>query len=480
MALPATEQKSVPLCVDLDGTLIRSDLLWESMLRLVRLNPFWALMLPIWLTRGRAFLKRQIADRVTVDPVTLPYNNEILAFLRDQKAAGRQLYLVTASDTELAESVQRHVGLFDEVIASNGKTNLRGVAKGTVLVERFGEKGFDYAGNSHVDLAVWSRARHAIVANAGPSLVSRAGRLAKVERVFEPEQRPFFAWMKALRPHQWIKNIILFVPLITAHQVGDALLLLKSGLAFVALSLCASATYLLNDLLDLESDRRHSIKHSRPFASGALAPQHGLAAIPLLLVCGGALAAGLGWGFTACIALYMLVTSAYSWWLKAVPLVDVFCLAGLYTLRLIGGHEATGVAYSFWLLVFSMFIFLSLALIKRFQELDAAQQQNRSAIHGRGYAARDLQLIGTLGPACGCLAVLVMALYVNSQEVVRLYRRPMLLLLICPLLLFWISRVWMLAFRGRMPDDPVVHALKDPASYIVGALTLVVIWLATV
>jgi 4-hydroxybenzoate polyprenyltransferase len=286
--------------------------------------------------------------------------------------------------------------------------------------------------------------------------------------------------MKALRPHQWVKNIILFVPLVTAHQLGDTSLLLKSALALVALSLCASATYLFNDLLDLDSDRRHSIKHSRPFASGALAPQYGLVVAPILWLAGGTLAVGLGWGFAACIALYILVTAAYSWWLKAVPLVDVFCLAGLYTLRLIGGHEATGVAYSFWLLVFSMFIFLSLALVKRFQELDAAQQQNRSAVHGRGYAARDLQLIGTLGPACGCLAVLVLALYVNSQEVVRLYRHPMLLLLICPLLLFWVSRVWMLAFRGRMLDDPVVHALKDPASYIVGGLTLGAIWLATV
>jgi len=273
--------------------------------------------------------------------------------------------------------------------------------------------------------------------------------------------------------------LIVFVPLITAHRVHEMPLLLEALLAFVAFCLVASGVYLLNDLLDLEADRHHATKKTRGLASGDLPIWCGLAGFPALMLAGGLLAWNLSAGFLAVLGFYVLLTTAYSWRLKQAPLVDVFCLAGLYTVRLIGGHEATHVAYSFWLLVFSMFVFLSLALVKRYVEIDVAREERRDGIKGRGYSAGDLVLVSILGATSGYLEVLVLALYVNSNDVVVLYEHPTALLLICPLLLYWVSRTWMLAHRGKMQDDPIVFTLKDPGSYAVGLLTLLIIWLAT-
>jgi 4-hydroxybenzoate polyprenyltransferase len=469
----------VPLCVDLDGTLIRTDLFWESLVQLLRRNPLYLVVAPFWWLRGRAWFKRQIAARTNVDVATLPYDQSFLEFLRCEHGQGRPIWLVTASDDRLARAVAAHLGLFTEVLASDGRTNLRGAVKAARLVERFGEGGFDYAGNSSDDLPVWARARQALVVNPSPGLAARAARCANVSRVFDSHIPWRGAVAMALRPHQWVKNLIVCVPLITSHQITRPALALKGLGAFAAFCLCASGVYVMNDLLDLEADRRHPDKCSRPFAAGTLPIPAGLAAFPLLLAAGLLLAWRLSPGFAAVLGVYLVLTTSYSWRLKQVALLDVFCLAALYTIRLIGGHESTGVEYSFWLLVFSMFIFLSLALLKRFVELDAARRQNRPALEGRGYAAGDAELVAVLGSTCGCLAVLVLALYVNSDKVVVLYRHPMLLLLICPLLLYWISRVWMIAHRGQMHGDPIVFALKDPASYGAGLLTLGVLWAAT-
>jgi 4-hydroxybenzoate polyprenyltransferase/phosphoserine phosphatase len=469
----------VPLCVDLDGTLIRTDLLWESVVRLLRRNPLYAAVLPFWWLRGRAWLKRQVAARAEVDVATLPYHEQFLEFLRCERRQGRPICLATASDKRLAQAVAARLGLFTEVLASDGCANLRGSVKAARLVERFGEGGFDYAGNSPDDLPVWARARQALVVNASPGLAALAAKRATVSRVFDspiPGRSPA---AMALRPHQWVKNLILFVPLITSHQITRPVLALKGLGAFAAFCLCASGVYVMNDLLDLEADRRHPGKCSRPFAAGTLPIPAGLAAFPLLLAAGLCLAWRLSPSFAAVLGIYLVLTTSYSWRLKQVALLDVFCLAALYTIRLIGGHQATAVEYSFWLLVFSMFIFLSLALLKRFVELEAARRQNRPALEGRGYAAGDAQLVAALGSTSGYLAVLVLALYVNSEKVVVLYRRPMLLLLICPLLLYWISRAWMIAHRGQMHGDPIVFALKDRSSYGVGLLTLGVLWAAT-
>lgn len=478
-AQPTTAPDSdVPLCVDLDGTLIRTDMLWESLVRLLRRNPLWLFLVPFWWARGRACLKRQLASRVRVDAATLPYHEALLDFLRQSRREGRRLVLVTASDMEMARPVAAHTGLFAETLASDGKTNLRGANKLKTLTERFGERGFDYAGNSSVDLAVWAGTREAIVVNARESLARRAARLTKVTRTFPARRSPLSALIRVLRPHQWVKNLIVFVPLITSHHLGFWPLLAASG-AFAALCLGSSGGYVLNDLLDLDADRRHPTKRERPLAAGALPLPLGLMLVPLLL----SASFVIGWQVTASLipllGLYLVVTTLYSSHLKRVPLLDVFVLAGLYTLRLIAGHVVTGIEYSAWLLVFSMFIFLSLALVKRLVELQSVRQQNQHAAPGRGYAAADLELVAVLGLVCGALAVLVLALYVNSQQVVELYQHPLRLLMICPLLLYWISRVWLLAHRGQMHTDPVVFALKDWTSYAVGALSLLVLWLAT-
>jgi 4-hydroxybenzoate polyprenyltransferase/phosphoserine phosphatase len=474
----ASEEKSVPLCVDLDGTLIKSDLLWESLVRLLQRNPLYLPLVPLWLARGRAGLKEQLAARVAVDAARLPYHEPFLEFLREERRSGRPIFLVTASDRRMAEPVAAHLGLFAEVIASDGRTNLRGKNKAAKLVERFGERGFDYAGNSAVDLPVWAQSRRALVVNASPGLEARARKLGPVDRVFPTLGSGWRAWLQALRPHQWVKNLIIFVPLVTSHKITQFPLAIEALLAFIAFSLCASAVYVFNDLCDIDADRHHPAKRTRPFAAGALPLQAGLLAAPLLVAAAALLACRLPCGFAVVLALYLFLTTAYSYGLKRIALVDVFCLAGLYTIRLIAGHASTGVVYSAWLLVFSMFIFLSLALVKRFVELDAVRVLEQPAIQGRGYVAGDAELVAALGSASGYMAVLVLALYVNSQEVKALYHQPMLLLLVCPLLLYWISRVWLIAHRSQMHDDPIVFALRDWVSYAVGALSLLVLWLA--
>jgi 4-hydroxybenzoate polyprenyltransferase/phosphoserine phosphatase len=474
-----TPANSIPLCVDLDGTLIKTDVLWESLVLLLKRNPFYLLVVPFWLLRGRAFLKSQIAMRTELKPASLPYHEEFMKFLRAEREQGRPLILASAADSRLAESVASHVGIFKEVVASNGQLNMRGRNKGHALAERFGKKGFDYAGNSTVDLPVWREARQAIVVNACDSLAQRARGCAEVSRVFPRTHSRLRALLTALRPHQWIKNVIVFVPVITSHRLGEASVLLEAILAFVAFCLCASGGYVLNDLVDLDADRHHATKKNRPFASGDLALSTGLIMAPLLLIAGVCLGWWLSWKLALALAFYLVLSTSYSVRLKQIALLDVFCLAALYTLRLIAGHEVTGIPYSSWLLAFSLFIFLSLALLKRFTELRALRLQKEHGAKGRGYVAADLELVAMLGVASGFLAVLVMALYVNSPEVWKLYLNPVWLLMVCPLLLFWISRIWLIAHRGGMHDDPVVFALRDGVSYVIGVLMFGVIVLAT-
>lgn len=470
---------SVPLCVDLDGTLIFSDLLWESLVQLLRRNPFFVVLLPFWLLKGRAWLKRQIAARARIDASTLPYNKPFLEFLREEKQRGRQLLLVTASDRQLALQVAGHLNIFDEVLGSDGKINLRGTHKGDVLAARFGERGFDYAGDSKVDFPVWSRSREAILVNPKGSLARAAGEQGRFGKTFTSTRAMGPALVQTLRPHQWVKNIIIFVPLVTSHRLLQMDALGSGVLAFLAFCLCASALYTLNDLLDLEADRHHPTKSRRPLASGRLSLLWGFVLPPLLLGASVFVAILVSLPFLGVLVLYGLMSAAYSWRIKQVTLLDVFVLAGLYTMRLIAGHTAAAIEYSVWLLAFSMFVFLSLALMKRFQELRPLRLQNKTDVKGRGYVAGDLELVTALGTVSGYLSVLILALYVNSDQVRLLYRRPTLLLLICPLLLYWISRVWMIAHRGLMHDDPVVFALKDAWSYVVAVLILLVVWFAT-
>jgi 4-hydroxybenzoate polyprenyltransferase len=457
-----------PLIVDLDGTLIHTDLLHESALRASRDRPFDVLRIPLWLLQGRAVLKRQLAGRAPIDAALLPYNESLLAWLKEQRAAGRRLVLCTGADRSFADAVAAHLGVFDEVLAGDGSTHLVGYDKAEALARQYGHGGFDYAGNSAADLKVWRRARKAIVVNGAKGLAGKAAALCGVEREFPAPARGLRAWRKVLRVHQWLKNVLLFVPLVAAHQVFDLGHWLTLALAFLSFSLCASTVYIANDLLDLESDRAHPRKRLRPFASGAVPVWHGVLAAPLLLAASLALGARVGGTFLPWLLFYFLLTCVYSLGLKKMILLDCIALAMLYTLRITAGAAALSLPLSFWLLAFSVFLFLSLAFVKRHAELQAQALAGRHKVHGRGYYTSDEPLVLNLGVTAGYASAVVLALYLNSDKVAVLYRQPEAVWGTVPVLLFWISWIWMQAHRGQMHDDPVVFAMKDRASRLAG------------
>ncbi len=478
---PSENPTTIPLCVDLDGTLLKTDQLWEHLIRLLKRKPLAVFSVLLWWTRGRAFLKQQLAAHAAVDPSALPGNEEFIAWLRAEKETGRRLFLATASDLKMAQPIADRFALFDGVLAGDGRTNLRSENKLRVLAEKFGEHGFDYAGNSSADFAVWRGARAAIVVNARPAVERKAASVAKVVGVFAPSVSLGRAFIRSLRPHQWVKNLIIFVPALAGHKLAETALLLRGVRAFGAFCLCACGVYLINDLVDLDADRRHPTKRNRPFAAGDLPLQFGLFGAPLFLAAGIFVAAQLSLEFLEVTFLYIALTTIYSWCVKQIIFLDVFLLAGLYTMRLVAGGVGTGIVNSTWLLMFSMAIFLSLALVKRYVELmdPTAFETGKPAASGRGYFVVHRRLVAWLGIGSGWFAALVLAIYVwQSQQVAVLYQRPLLLLLACPLLFFWISRVWWLARRGEMHDDPVVFALRDRASYVIGALALLMMWLA--
>jgi 4-hydroxybenzoate polyprenyltransferase len=469
---------AVPLCVDLDGTLLLTDLLAESFFGLLRNDPFAALMTPFWLLKGRAHLKRQIAERSAIDPENLPYNLPMLDYLRQQKQKGRRLILATASDSLLAQRVADHLGIFDEVIASNGDHNLKARRKLAALEERFGAGKFDYAGDSSADMAIWERSRQAVVVGSA-SLAARVRAMGKPLHEIPRPSVPPHTLLRALRPHQWAKNALLLIPLILAHKVTDATRWIHLAWAILAFSLTASSIYIWNDLLDLAADRKHPRKRNRPFASGLLRIHQGVAMSATLALCGVAIAWALvSPRFLALLLLYLALTTAYSSYFKRKLLVDVLCLAGLYTLRIVAGGVAATVPVTPWLLAFSLFFFLSLAFAKRYTEL-SLMRDTPGKVSNRGYWAADLEMIGSMGPTSGFLSVLVLALYINGLEVRSLYGRPDALYFVCPVLLYWICRVWFLAHRDQLHDDPVLFALKDRNSLIAGVMVAIILLVAT-
>ena len=469
-----------PLVVDLDGTLIHSDMLHESALSVFRGSPFEILRIPFLLAKGKAFLKQYLASRTEFDPKILPYNEELLEWLRQQRSEGRYLVLCTASDQSIANIIAEHLGIFDEVIASNGVENIAGEHKAAVLVQRFGHQEYDYAGNSHKDLPVWSHAHKAIVVNASSDLRKKAQDVATVEQVFPKRAIGFSSFCRVLRIHQWLKNLLLFVPLLAAHDLGNKTAWMSLILAFLAFGLCASLVYIANDLFDLESDRQHPRKRNRPFASGLVPIWSGVLLAPLLLISSLGVAALLRPQFLSSLVCYFVLTCAYSWGLKRLMLIDCLILALLFTLRVIAGAAASGHSITFWLLAFSVFLFLSLAFVKRYAELEVQLLSGKEKIHGRGYHTADASLIQTMGIVAGYSSVLVLALYLNSDTVQKLYAAPELIWGAVPVMLFWISWMWMQAHRGQMHDDPLVFALKDRASLSAGAVFAAIMLAGTV
>jgi 4-hydroxybenzoate polyprenyltransferase/phosphoserine phosphatase len=465
----------VPLCIDLDGTLIRTDLLWESLLLLLRQN-FWALfLLPLWALRGKAMLKHEIARRVQLDVASLPYNGELLEWIFEQRQSGRTTLLVTATNEKLAREVSDYLGCFDEVLASTESINLKGQAKQAALTERFGRKQFDYAGNSRADVSVWSQSKRAIVVNASARTATAAQRVTPVTLVFPRPHVSWKQWFRAARVHQWVKNLLVFVPLFTSHRFAEFQSVLDTAVLFGAFSFCASVIYVINDLLDLTSDRNHATKSKRPFASGALSIPQGVALGIGMFAASVALASLLPVQSQVVLGFYFVLTSMYSIRLKQKLILDVLTLAALYTLRIIAGAVSTETKLSHWLIAFSLFFFLSLGICKRSSELMNLIKANRTGASGRFYETGDLEPLNICGICSGVLACLILLLYSTSAQATLMYSTPGLLLLLCPLLFYWLSRVWILTFRGRLNEDPILFAVHDRTSYAVSICMVAIV-----
>lgn len=458
----ADSGNKLPLCVDLDGTLIRTDLLFEAFLILLRVDLFAALCVPFWLIRdGKAATKLRIATRVQIRAELLPYCEPVLDYLRAAHQSGRELVLATASAESHANAVAAHLGLFDQVLATRTpQTNLSSTRKARLLAERF-PGGFEYVGNSRDDLPVWQQAAVVSVANASQAVRKAALAIGRTGFLADRPDQAYRPLLKAMRPHQWLKNTLVFIPALAGHRLMDAVALSQLALAFIAFCLCASSVYLLNDLLDIEADRTHPRKKLRPFAAGTLSAPAGVVCGTLLLLGAVGITQYLPWQFGAVLALYYVLTLGYSLRLKAQVVVDVMMLSTLYTIRVLAGAAATGIVPSFWLLAVSLFLFLSLALLKRYGEMQMLVHSGKRGAVGRGYTVDDSGVLLALGAASAYSAVLVLALYINSSDVSLLYKQPQLLWGAIPVFVYWLSRIWLKAHRGEVHDDPVVFAARD-------------------
>ena len=479
--MPMAGENAKILCVDLDGTLVKSDTLVEMIVLAVKKNPFNLFAIIAWMAQGKSYLKHRLAGIVQPDVEILPYHKAFVDFLHQEKAKGRQLVLVTASNIKIAQAVADHLGIFDDVIASDEKNNLRGGNKVARLNELYGKVNYSYAGNDHTDFKVWQDCHSAVVVNDGTGFLAKVP--CDIEVRFSPRERSAARnLLKAVRPHQWAKNILILVPLLISHQYGMLDNWLMVALAFVAFTFCASGVYLVNDILDMENDRRHEKKCRRPFASGELSPMVGAVAAILLFGAAGLLSLFLmPYMFSLILLIYFIATCLYSFWIKTISTLDVVVLAGLYTSRVLAGAAAIQVVPSFWLLAFSMFIFLSLAFVKRYCEVISKpakpdeQVVEDERLSGRGYSISDKQSLFTLGSVSGIMSVLIVALYINDAKTIANYQTPEYLWLMCPVLLYWINRVWIGAARGKIDQDPIAFALKDRVSLLIGVIWVLLV-----
>ena len=470
MTIALNIENGVPLVVDLDGTLTLSDTLYESFAKLLFQNPVAAFGCALFLVRGPAAVKRHIAQRCRPDPAALPYRADLVDIVKAEKARGRAVHLVTAADQAIADDVANYLGVFDSAAGSNGAFNLKGPNKLDHLRAKFPD-GFVYAGDGSADLPVFCGARGVILCDVTSSTAAKVAEakvpvLATLRRTLHPAQ----AWLHAFRVHQWAKNILLFVPLFVGHAFGDPKAILSSALGFVLLCLLSSASYIVNDLADLDADRAHATKRLRPFASGSLNIVHGLIAAPLMILAALAGAFALSPPFAGALLAYLILTTAYSFGLKRVALLDVFVIGVLFTLRIVMGAEVAGLTHSAWLLSFALSFFISLALSKRHGEVMRAASADTSDIAGRGYRGNDWAVTLTFGIGIGLVSVVIMLLYMtNDAAPSGFYHQPGLLYAIPALLTLWLMRIWLLSNRMLLHDDPVVFALRDRVSLTLGA-----------
>lgn len=455
---------TTPLYVDLDGTLIRTDLLWESLLSSARTHPVAALRGLARLRHGKAAMKCALAQAAAIDVATLPYNVPFLDWLRGEARRGRPIYLATAADSGLAGRVAAHLGFFSGVLASDGRHNLKGPNKLAAIREHRRGGPFAYCGNGPEDVAIFAAASEAIVVGASRSVEAAARASANVTHRFPCDPAGVRTWARAMRVHQWLKNLLVFVPLLTSFGLADPAAIVAAVVAFIAFCLVASGGYFVNDLLDLGADRQHPTKRGRPLASGRLSVPSGAAAAAAAFGVGFAAAAFLSWSFAGWLGAYAVLTLTYSMAIKRYAIFDLIALAALYTLRILAGGAAIGVEVSFWLLAFSVFLFFSLATVKRCGELASIRSRSEQSARGRGYHAGDLEVLKSFGTATSVAAVLVLALYVQTPEVNQRYAAPRALWLMLAALLTWLAHLWLVTWRGAMHDDPLVFALRDPTS----------------
>lgn len=468
-----------PLIVDLDGTVILSDILHESVLNVAKKSLKNFLKIPFYLFKGKAVLKKFLANNTDIDISLLPYNIEFLKWLKIQKNDGRKIVLCTGTDSHYANKIASHLKLFDDVMASDGVTNLTGKNKANALIKIYGEMGFDYAGNSFADIEIWKASYSSILVNCSRGLKKKVIKISNVVEYFPKSKIGLKLFVKALRVHQWLKNILLFAPMIAAHMIGDLSAWKEVFIGFIAFSGCASSIYIINDLLDLENDRSHPRKKHRPFASGEMPYLFGIMLAPFLLTLSFIISSFLSMSFIVYLFIYLVITTLYSFILKSLIIIDVITLGMLYTLRIIAGGAILSLPMSPWLLAFSIFLFISLAFIKRYAELEILDSNGSIEIKGRGYLVTDAPLIQTMGIASAFSAVMIFVLYLNSPEIIELYSSPEVIWLCIPILVFWQSWMWLCAHRGHMHDDPIVFAIKDRSSLIAGLLFIGVLFLGS-
>ena len=470
------------LFVDLDGTLIKSDLLFECLVPIIK-NYFYALFLaPFWLLKGKAYLKDKFSDLVSINPEILPYNNNVLEYIRKEKENGSKIILATASNIKLAKSISDYLGIFDDVIASSKEENLKGKNKlnkiKLYIKNNNINKEFSYIGDSEADVKIFNETNIPIVVgnkNVFNKIKSKNDKTTFIDGENDFSLKKFF---KMIRTYQWVKNFLIFLPLILAHKFLDVNLLLKALVAFFSFSFLASSVYIINDIMDVESDRIHPSKKNRPIASGAVKISSALKVAFILMPLSFIISIFLGKEFLFVLLTYFITTSCYSFYLKKIMLVDILILSLLYTVRIFAGGVALNIYLSPWLFMFSLFFFFSLACAKRYSELYAVRNNLQDEIKGRGYQAQDLEQIQIFGSSSGYIAILIFALYIQSDISMKLYKTPSFFWALCPIMLYWISRVWLLSHRGQMTQDPIIFALKDKVSYVVLILSIIIFGVA--
>ncbi len=461
------EAKST-IIVDLDGTLIKTDCLYESFLLLIKKNPFYIFLVILWLFQGKAKLKYEIAKRVDLNVSLLPLNEKVIQFIK--RFDGKKI-LATASNEKYAQAIAKNLNIFDDVLASSESFNLLGTNKAKVIQERYGNN-YIYLGDSRHDIPLWQASNHAYVVNPSSSLIHKIKSKVQNIEIIQDEAPSKSKSFKALRPHQWAKNILLFAPLLAAHRYNEIDLLISTLIAFISFSLCASSVYILNDLTDLEDDRAHARKRNRPFASGALSLKYGIRLIPILLAISISIALQLGTAFLATLAIYYCITLAYSLFLKRIAIADTVTLSALYIIRMIAGAAVAAIPLSFWFLAFGIFLFYSLAVLKRYIEVVNSQ----ATISNRGYLQADEKLLPIFGISSSYISILILMLYLHHISPMNIVEHPLLMLGLCFILLFWYTRLWSLAQRDQLHDDPVIFVLKDPTSIVLGLISLIFLY----